>query len=76
MESKPMAEDPKQLEETLDSSLEKSLQAEEYEAYGRKIKRPGLDVLLKVRGELGGEDRVRRQGNILARAGNVTARRG
>ncbi|QJT10242.1 hypothetical protein [Oceanidesulfovibrio marinus] len=71
-----MAEDPKQLEEVLDSSLEKSMQAEEYEAYGRKMKRPGVDVLLKARNELAGEERVRRQGNILARAGNVAVRRG
>jgi hypothetical protein len=76
MESKQMAEDPKQVEDILESSIEQAAQVEEYEGYGRRVKRPNLTTLLNAREELGGEDRVRRQGNILARAGNVTARRG
>lgn len=71
-----MAEDPKQVEDILESSIEQAAQVEEYEGYGRRVKRPNLTTLLNAREELGGEDRVRRQGNILARAGNVTARRG
>ncbi|WP_419783444.1 hypothetical protein [Maridesulfovibrio sp.] len=66
----------KDFNEAVDKSLEKSLRAEEQEFEGFKTKRTSADVLMRVRDELGAEDRVRKQGNVLQRAGSIAMRRG
>lgn len=68
--------DEKKINEAVDKSLEKSLRAEEQEFEGFRTKRTSADVLLRVRDELSAEDRVRKQGNVLQRAGSIAMRRG
>ena len=71
-----MSDEKKDFTEAVDNSLEKTLRAEEQEFEGFKTKRTSADILLRVRDELGAEDRVRKQGNILQRAGSIAMRRG
>ncbi len=54
--------------EKTDEALIKTVEAEEYEREGQKVRRSNLRTLLDVSREVGAEERARDCGNILERA--------
>ena len=61
--------------DSTEDALVKTVEAEEYERAGRKVRRSNLRTLFDVSREVGAEERTRSNGNILERAQHCAVKR-
>ena len=66
----------KPTQQDFDDALAKTLQAEEYEEEGRKLRRSSLGTLKSVTDDVAAAERVATKGNILERTRFAAVRRG